>query len=71
MKSKFLGKDQFIWWKGVVEDRKDPIMLGRVKVRIFGWHSEDKQKIPPEELPWAIPSVQYDAVWQIFNGRVF
>ena len=48
MKSKFLGKDQFIWWKGVVEDRKDPIMLGRVKVRIFGWHSEDKQKIPPE-----------------------
>ena len=63
MKSKFLGKDQFIWWKGVVEDRKDPIMLGRVKVRIFGWHSEDKQKIPPEELPWAIPSVQFD------NGR--
>jgi len=63
MDSKFLGKDQFIWWKGVVEDRKDPIMLGRVKVRIFGWHSEDKQKIPPEELPWAAVSIPFD------NGR--
>lgn len=63
MDSKFLGKDQFIWWKGVVEDRKDPIMLGRVRVRIFGWHSEDKQKIPTEALPWAMPSVQFD------NGR--
>jgi hypothetical protein len=63
MDSRFLGKDQFIWWKGVVEDRKDPIMLGRVKVRIFGWHSEDKQKIPPEELPWAAVSIPFD------NGR--
>lgn len=60
MESTFLGKDGFIWWKGVVEDRKDPIMLGRVRVRIFGWHSEDKQQIPTEELPWAMPSVPFD-----------
>jgi hypothetical protein len=60
MDSSFLGKDGFIWWKGVVEDRKDPIMLGRVRVRIFGWHSEDRQQIPTEELPWAMPSVSFD-----------
>ena len=61
MDSNFLGKDQFIWWKGVVEDRKDPIMLGRVKVRIFGWHSEDPQQIPTEDLPWASVSTPADA----------
>lgn len=60
MDSNFLGKDQFIWWKGVVEDRKDPIMLGRVKVRIFGWHSEDPQQIPTEDLPWASVSTPSD-----------
>lgn len=60
MDSTFLGKDSFIWWKGVVEDRKDPIMLGRVRVRIFGWHSEDRQQIPTEDLPWAMPSTPFD-----------
>lgn len=60
MDSNFLGKDQFIWWKGVVEDRKDPIMLGRVKVRIFGWHSEDPQQILTDDLPWASVSTPAD-----------
>ena len=63
MDSKFLGKDQFIWWQGVVEDRKDPIMLGRARIRIFGWHSEDRLLIPTAELPWAMPSIPLD------NGR--
>ena len=63
MESKFFGKDGLIWWKGVVEDRKDPIMLGRVRVRIFGWHTEDKAQMPTETLPWAIPSLPGD------NGR--
>lgn len=63
MESKFFGKDGLIWWKGVVEDRKDPIMLGRVRVRIFGWHTEDKAQMPTDKLPWAIPSLPGD------NGR--
>ena len=59
----FLGKDDFIWWIGVVEDNYDPALLGRVKVRIFGYHSEKyKEEIKTEELPWAAcinaPNVQ-------------
>ena len=29
----FAGKAGFIWWIGVVENRQDPIKLGRCKVR--------------------------------------
>lgn len=48
----FLGYD-FIFWMGVVEDRDDPIKLGRLRVRIFTWHSEDISKVPKSALPWA------------------
>ena len=63
MDTSFFGKDGFIWWKGVVEDRNDPIFLGRVRVRIFGWHTENKIELPTEDLPWAMPSLPID------NGR--
>lgn len=53
--STFLGKEGFIWFMGVVEDRKDPAKLGRVRVRAFGWHTEDKTAIPTDALPWAHP----------------
>lgn len=45
----------FVWWFGVVEDRKDPEKLGRLKVRIFGYHSPKLDKISTEDLFWAIP----------------
>jgi hypothetical protein len=51
----FAGKAGFIWWVGVVEDRHDPIKLGRCKVRCVGWHSENKMDLPTENLPWATP----------------
>lgn len=38
---------------GVVENRKDPLSLGRVQVRIFGIHTADKSAIPTEDLPFA------------------
>lgn len=41
------------WFVGVVEDRADPTMTGRVRVRMFGDHTEDKTKIPTSSLPWA------------------
>ena len=53
----FLGKDGFIWWTGVVEDRHDPLNLGRCRVRIFGWHNEDKMLMPTDTLPWAMPKL--------------
>jgi hypothetical protein len=50
-----MGLDGFAWWFGVIENRKDPLSLGRCQVRIFGWHTEDKNQIPSKDLPWAHP----------------
>lgn len=58
--STFIGKTGFQWWLGVVEDRKDPIMLGRCRVRIFGHHTDNKSDTPTDDLPWAIPSMPLD-----------
>lgn len=51
----YLGKN-FLWFIGVVEDRNDPLFLGRVRVRCFGWHSfndSDEDGTPTGSLPWA------------------
>ena len=48
-----MGKDGFTWFVGVVEDRKDPKFLGRLRVRVLGYHTDDKQKLPTTDLPWA------------------
>ena len=49
----------FVWWQGVVEDRVDPLKLGRCRVRILGYHTDNKEEdvgIPTQDLPWATPS---------------
>ena len=51
----FMGKDGFQWFIGVVEDRMDPKRLGRLRVRCLGHHTENKEKIKTEDLPWAHP----------------
>lgn len=51
----FTGKEGFVWWHGVVEDTADPLFLGRCRVRIFGFHSENKAELPTTALPWAYP----------------
>lgn len=52
--SHFMGKDTFYWWIGVVEDRQDPLELGRARVRIFGYHHESPTILPTTDLPWAL-----------------
>lgn len=54
-RKEFLGLDGFIWWVGVVENRQDPLGLGRCQVRVFGFHDKDLAAIPSEDLPWAQP----------------
>lgn len=51
----FIGLDGFIWWIGVVENRQDPLGLGRCQVRCFGFHDKSLSEIPSEDLPWAQP----------------
>ncbi len=50
----------FVWWQGVVEDRSDPLKLGRCRVRIVGYHTDTKNNsfnsIPTIDLPWATPT---------------
>jgi uncharacterized protein (TIGR02594 family) len=50
----FVGRKSFTWFIGVVEDRNDPVQLGRVRVRCFGWHTDKKDQIPTSALPWAV-----------------
>jgi len=57
MKKNFAGKDGFIWWTGIVENRQDPLKLGRCRVRCLGWHSPNKMELPTNLLPWAIPNI--------------
>ena len=58
VKQEFFGFNP-IMWMGVVEDNNDPIKLGRLKVRIFGWHSgsldevDGEQGVKTADLPWA------------------
>jgi predicted chitinase len=40
---------------GVVENRNDPLRLGRCQVRVVGLHTHDKTALPTEDLPWAVP----------------
>ena len=48
----FVG-GQFDWFIGVVEDNLDQQLRNRVKVRCFGYHTEDKAELPTKDLPYA------------------
>lgn len=42
-------------YTGCVENRFDPLKLGRCQVRVVGVHTHDKSILPTEDLPWAYP----------------
>jgi hypothetical protein len=44
-----------MFYFGVVEDRLDPLRLGRCRVRVVGVHTASKVDLPTSDLPWAIP----------------
>ena len=49
------ARDGFWWWVGVVEDRMDPLKLGRLRIRITGYHTDNKSELPTAQLPWSMP----------------
>lgn len=42
-------------YTGCVENRQDPLKLGRCQVRVVGLHNHDKSELKTEDLPWAFP----------------
>ena len=38
---------------GIIEDRDDPLKLGRCKVRVVGLHTHNILELPTVDLPWA------------------
>ena len=37
------------FFTGVIEDRHDPLQIGRVKVRVAGQHIHDKTVLPTDD----------------------
>jgi hypothetical protein len=53
-----MRKDMFIdsefsWFMGVIEETIDPKKRNRVKVRCFGYHTDNKALLDTKDLPWA------------------
>lgn len=44
--------DNFYPFIGVIEGIDDPEQIGRVQVRVYGYHSDDKSFLPSEMLQW-------------------
>ena len=53
MRQNHLGNSGTYFWFGVVEDRNDPLKVGRLRVRIFGDHPANKASVPTDHLPWS------------------
>lgn len=51
--TKNAGLEGFVWFFGRVENRLDPLLLGRVQIRIFNFHTSDISILPTTSLPWA------------------
>lgn len=52
------------FWTGIVENTQDPDRLGRVQVRIFNIHTDNKTLLPTADLFWA------DVCQPIFSAAI-
>ncbi|HIN39089.1 MAG TPA: hypothetical protein EYM84_02305 [Flavobacteriales bacterium] len=50
----------FFWFTGIIEDRRDPLGIGRVRVRCFGIDNESRKEQPTQDLPWAYPMLPFN-----------
>ena len=57
MGNRFMGLDGFVWWFGIVENRMDPLKVGRAQVRIFGWSNPSQAIQPTNQLQWCHQSM--------------
>jgi len=48
-------------WTGIVEDRDDPLLTNRLRIRIFGFHNTNKVILPTHCLPWAMVGLPVNA----------
>ena len=60
----FLGKNNFIWFNGVVEDEQDLQKLGRLRVRCVGIHTDNKDDLLRQIYVVATHSSYY-FIWHI------
>lgn len=54
---------------GIVENRSDPLELGRCQVRVVGLHTHDKNLLPTADLPWC--AIMQPTVSAAMNGIGF
>lgn len=57
------------WFIGVVEAENDPKRMGRVKVRCFGYHTQEEELLPTEDLPWTQCIFPVDSPQSGFFGK--
>jgi len=46
---------------GFIEDNNDPLKMGRCRVRIVGLHTSNREILPTNKLPWAIPITDFSS----------
>jgi predicted chitinase len=51
---------------GIVENRSDPLELGRCQVRVVGLHTHDKNLLPTSDLPWC--AIMQPTISAAMNG---
>lgn len=52
MVNNFMGFE-YVWFFGIIENRNDPLKIGRCQVRIFAWNDASKSTLPTEQLLWS------------------